>query len=198
MIIKKTISIVSLLFLLSILLCCAEDWKTTDGKIYKSVKVVKQDADSVTILDSDGGARIEFSKLPTDLQKRFNYDPNKTPPTPAAQTNEEPSVETTITKADLLDGLDKSSKLYQMLAGTGAKYSYDKFKEQADLQSKEFDLGNGLQITFYLNNTKKTLYKQDSYYVIITSESDDWRFPHGSDVDFKADSVLDRKTRYRR
>jgi hypothetical protein len=52
----------------------AEDWTTTDGKIYKNIKVVKVEVDAVTILDEDGGARIPLAILPPDLQKRFNYD----------------------------------------------------------------------------------------------------------------------------
>ena len=52
----------------------AEDWTTTDGKVYKDIKVIKSDAASVTILDSDGGASIPLANLPPDLQKRFNYN----------------------------------------------------------------------------------------------------------------------------
>jgi hypothetical protein len=55
----------------------AEDWTTTDGKVYKDVKVVKTEPDAVTITDHDGGALIPLTKLSPDLQKRFNYDPVK-------------------------------------------------------------------------------------------------------------------------
>ena len=55
----------------------AEDWMTTDGKKYKDVTVVKVDPDAVTILDSDGGARVPLSVLPPELQKKFKYDPAK-------------------------------------------------------------------------------------------------------------------------
>jgi hypothetical protein len=53
----------------------AEDWITTDGKTYKDVKVVTTEADAVTIIDNDGGARIPLVMLSPDLQKRFNYNP---------------------------------------------------------------------------------------------------------------------------
>ena len=46
-----------------------------DGKTCDDVVVQRVDADSVTILDSDGGARIDISKLPPDIQRRLNYDP---------------------------------------------------------------------------------------------------------------------------
>lgn len=55
----------------------ADDWKTTDGKVYQSVKVVKVETDCVTILDSEGGARIPLEKLPPEIQKQLNYDPIK-------------------------------------------------------------------------------------------------------------------------
>jgi hypothetical protein len=53
----------------------ADDWKTTDGKVYQNVKVVKTEPDAVTILFKDGGALVPLTKLPADLQKRFHYDP---------------------------------------------------------------------------------------------------------------------------
>jgi hypothetical protein len=65
---------------LLVLLSCrgllqAEDWTTTDGKIYADVKVIKTEPDAVTILYRDGGALIPLAKLSPALQKRFNYDP---------------------------------------------------------------------------------------------------------------------------
>jgi hypothetical protein len=54
----------------------ATDWKTNDGKVYQDVKLMHLDADSVTILYADGGARIPLTKLSPDLQRRFGYDPD--------------------------------------------------------------------------------------------------------------------------
>jgi hypothetical protein len=55
----------------------AEDWTTSDGKVYRNVTVLKTEPDAVTILYRDGGALIPLANLPADLQKRFNYDPTK-------------------------------------------------------------------------------------------------------------------------
>ena len=55
----------------------AEDWTTTDGKIYKDVKVLQLEDDAVTILDSDGGALVPLATLTPDLQAKFKYDPDK-------------------------------------------------------------------------------------------------------------------------
>jgi nucleoredoxin len=50
-------------------------WTTSDGHIYKNVKVVKVDPQTVMILHEDGGASVAISRLPPDLQKLLNYDP---------------------------------------------------------------------------------------------------------------------------
>ncbi len=55
----------------------AEDWTTTDGKVYQDVKVIHSEPDAVTILHHDGGALVPIANLTPDLQKRFNYDPDK-------------------------------------------------------------------------------------------------------------------------
>jgi hypothetical protein len=52
----------------------AEDWKTIDGKVYPEVKVIKVEADAVTILYRDGGALIPLIMLPDGLQQRFHYN----------------------------------------------------------------------------------------------------------------------------
>lgn len=51
-------------------------WTTTDGHVYKNVKVIKVDPQTVTILHENGGTDVAISTLPPDLQKQFNYDPN--------------------------------------------------------------------------------------------------------------------------
>jgi nucleoredoxin len=50
-------------------------WTTTDGTVYKNVKIVGIDPANVTILHEDGGTQVPMSKLPPDIQKQLNYDP---------------------------------------------------------------------------------------------------------------------------
>jgi hypothetical protein len=50
-------------------------WTTVDGKIYRNIKIIKNDETSVTILNDEGGAVIQLANLPGDIQKQFNYDP---------------------------------------------------------------------------------------------------------------------------
>jgi hypothetical protein len=59
---------------ISISTASAEDWTTTDGVVYQDVKVIKIEADAVTILYRDGGLLLPLNKLPPELQKRLNYD----------------------------------------------------------------------------------------------------------------------------
>ena len=49
-------------------------WTTAEG-IYKNVRIVKIEADCVTIIHADGGALVPIAELPADLQKKLNYDP---------------------------------------------------------------------------------------------------------------------------
>jgi hypothetical protein len=70
-------SLLLLVLALQVLPAYAEDWITTNGKTLKDVKVLKVEADAVTILDSDGGGIVFLKDLPSDLRKRFSYDPAK-------------------------------------------------------------------------------------------------------------------------
>jgi len=103
-----------------ILLLCqfayGEDWTTTDGKIYKAVKVIKSDAASVTILDSDGGASVPLANLPPDLQKRFNYNASQ-----AAAVIEE---QTEAAQADL-----NAVSLSRERRISGVQIQYDRFTD---------------------------------------------------------------------
>jgi hypothetical protein len=64
-------------FVFASLFAWADDWTTSDGTVYKNIKVVSHDAAFVTVMDDDGGARIALSDLPTEVQKQFDYDPVK-------------------------------------------------------------------------------------------------------------------------
>jgi hypothetical protein len=53
----------------------AEDWTTNDGKTYRGITVLRDDSVSVTILYADGGATINLADLPSDIQKKYGFDP---------------------------------------------------------------------------------------------------------------------------
>ncbi len=67
----------AILAVLSASIALADDFKTTDGKEYKNVTVTRVEPDGIVITHRAGVAKIRFTELPTDVQKRFGYDAEK-------------------------------------------------------------------------------------------------------------------------
>src|SRR5205809_1370441 len=55
----------------------ADDFKTIDGKEYKSVTVSRVEPDGLVLSSKSGISKVYFAELPKDVQERFNYDPEK-------------------------------------------------------------------------------------------------------------------------
>jgi hypothetical protein len=55
----------------------AEDLTTTEGRVYKNVTVRKVEPDGLSISHESGLAKIPFTKLPKEVQKKHGYDPAK-------------------------------------------------------------------------------------------------------------------------
>ena len=70
----NVVEICALLLCASCALAHAEDWTTTDGKVYRNITVLSHTNISVTILDTDGGATLSLLDLPPNLQQRFGMD----------------------------------------------------------------------------------------------------------------------------
>jgi hypothetical protein len=47
------------------------------GETYQNCKVTKTEPDGITVMHSKGIAKLPFSNLPEDYQKKYNYDPEK-------------------------------------------------------------------------------------------------------------------------
>jgi flagellar basal body rod protein FlgC len=86
----------------------ADDWKTTDGKVYQNVQVVGSNPEAVTILHQDGGASVPLANLPADIQKRFNYDPAK-----AEAVAEGPVKDVAVNVRALRPERDRAGKMQQ-------------------------------------------------------------------------------------
>jgi hypothetical protein len=71
-------------------------WTTPRGTIYKGVKIIRVQADTVTILDDDGGATIDISTLPPDIQKQLKYDPAKAAIAKIQDTKEQALADQTL------------------------------------------------------------------------------------------------------
>jgi hypothetical protein len=53
----------------------AEDFKTVDGKEYKTATVTRVEADGIVLKAKGGISKVYFTELPKDIQERFHYDP---------------------------------------------------------------------------------------------------------------------------
>ena len=53
----------------------AEDFKTIDGKEYKNVTVSRVEPDGIVLKSKSGIAKVYFTELLPDVQKRFQYNP---------------------------------------------------------------------------------------------------------------------------
>jgi len=63
----------------------ADDFKTTNGKEYKNVKVSRVEPDGIVLITQWGISKVYFTELPKDVQERFHYDPEKAAAAHAAQ-----------------------------------------------------------------------------------------------------------------
>jgi hypothetical protein len=59
---------------------------TLDGRTYHNCKVLKVEADGVTFSHDDGITKVLYPFLPPNLQKQFDYDPQKAVQQTDAQT----------------------------------------------------------------------------------------------------------------
>ncbi len=55
---------------------------TRDGKVFNQVEITKVEAGGIRFIHAGGFSFVPFINLSDDLQKKWNYDPNATPPPP--------------------------------------------------------------------------------------------------------------------
>ena len=63
------------IFALSASLALAEDFRTTKGKEYKNATVSRVEPDGIVIKVHGGIVKLPFTELPSDVQKKYEYDP---------------------------------------------------------------------------------------------------------------------------
>ena len=68
---KTALSILAL----SASLALAEDFRTTKGKEYKNATVSRVEPDGIVIKFRGGIVKLPFTELPSDVQKKYDYDP---------------------------------------------------------------------------------------------------------------------------
>src|SRR6266852_3314577 len=55
----------------------SEDFKTVDGKEFKSARISRVEPDSIVVITKSGISKIYFAELPQEIQRRFHYDAQK-------------------------------------------------------------------------------------------------------------------------
>jgi len=63
------------IFALSASLALAEDFRTTKGKEYKNATVSRVEPGGIVIKFHGGIVKLPFTELPSDVQKKYEYDP---------------------------------------------------------------------------------------------------------------------------
>jgi hypothetical protein len=58
---------------LSASVALAEDFKTTNGKVYKDATVSRVEADGIELKTKTGISKVYFTELPQDVQERFHW-----------------------------------------------------------------------------------------------------------------------------
>jgi len=77
MMIPPSASKVLILLILFASVVFADDFKTVNGKEYKNATVTGVEADGIMVKTKGGISKVYFAELPTDVQERFHYDPQK-------------------------------------------------------------------------------------------------------------------------
>ncbi len=54
-------------------LALSEDFKTTNGKVYKDATVSRIEADGIELKTKTGISKVYFTELPQDVQERFHW-----------------------------------------------------------------------------------------------------------------------------
>jgi len=66
-----------ILVITSASLALADDFKTINGKEYKDAAVSRVEPDGIVVKNKSGISKLYFVELPSDVQRRFNYDPQQ-------------------------------------------------------------------------------------------------------------------------
>ena len=90
----KAVKTLTLLTICVASIALAEDFKTTSGKEYKSVRVRRVEADGIVLRGKTGISKVYFIELPKEVQERFRSKPAQAAtaqpkPTQIAQPNAE-------------------------------------------------------------------------------------------------------------
>src|SRR5213080_5245750 len=63
-------------------LALSEDFKTTNGKVYKDATVSRVEGDGIVLRTEAGISKVYFTELPRDVQERFHWAKPEAPREP--------------------------------------------------------------------------------------------------------------------
>jgi hypothetical protein len=135
-------------YLVVLILCSsvvfADDFKTVNGKEYKNATVTGVEADGIVVKTKGGISKVYFAELPTDVQERFHYDPQKAAAAQAAAVRQTQELNELNKQAEELDKQQKAAagKQYQQGLEQQAKYNNVQAltDRSTDLQRQEQNL----------------------------------------------------------
>ena len=90
---------------LSASIALADDFKTVDGKEYKSAQVSRVEPDGIVLKTKSGITKVYFTELPKDVQERFHY--GSATPTGKAVTQRIDKAESTNHATPFVSGADR-------------------------------------------------------------------------------------------
>ena len=67
---RSTVAILAVLFAS---LALSEDFKTTNGKVYKDATVSRIEEDGIVLRTEAGISKVYFTELPQEVQERFHW-----------------------------------------------------------------------------------------------------------------------------
>jgi hypothetical protein len=125
LIIPPSASKVLVLLILFASVVFADDFKTVNGKEYKNATVTGVEADGIVVKTKGGISKVYFAELPTDVQERFHYDPQKAAAAQAADVRQTQELNQFNSQQEELAKQQKaaSAKQYQQGLEQQAKYN---------------------------------------------------------------------------
>jgi multidrug efflux pump subunit AcrA (membrane-fusion protein) len=122
----------------------SDDFKTTNGKEYKNATVTGVEPDGIVVKTKGGISKVYFAELPTDVQERFHYDPNKAAAAQAAGLRQAQELKGFNKQAEELEKQRNAASKEQQAQSVQLQAKYNNIQaltdQLSDLQRQEQNL----------------------------------------------------------
>ena len=144
MMIPPSASKVLILLILFASVVFADDFKTVNGKEYKNATVTGVEADGIMVKTKGGISKVYLAELPTDVQERFHYDPQKAAAAQAAAVRQTQELNQFNSQQEELAKQQKGANAKQYQQGLEQQAKYNNVQALTDqlsiLQQQEQNL----------------------------------------------------------